>query len=451
MIKKIFAFILLIVIIGGILFIAYWFFVLRSSDKFTLYRESGEVFYKRDEEEYKEMSSDEITLENGTYIKTSDGLAHIVFPDDSLMSIGKDTEIQITFEGGKTTINQIVGNTWHRIKEISSGEEYEVQTPTTLAAVRGTKFAIEVYDEQDGYTNAYSVLNNIEISQVGKENDEGILKNTQDLAEGKFATIYPFDKVARIEIIDIPGEIKNTKWFKRNVIIDKEFDKKRPGRFVKDIRHLEEIKNLESPDEISEQASSILGIEIESIDPSLEDFMSEMRGKYDISVVGDEACIHINSDYFENDLLRLEKYEPELGDDYFLIRDYLDELADFCYDNTLTQKEKEVLSEYLDLSETVDAEFGPDPEFEAVLQERLDYYLIMSEDGGKATCKRHLATTVDDIVEELTAIEEKYGVEPQVGEETRPVLTEIRNACRDGMITHEEMQKIEPLFPDKQN
>lgn len=109
-----------------------------------LYREFGEVFYTGVGQTEAKLDANltNTLIEPGTQIRTLEGSAYVLFPDNSMLSIDKNTTIVIEYSKEKVSILQTLGNTYHRVKTLESGQQYEVRTPGTLAAVRGTKFAV---------------------------------------------------------------------------------------------------------------------------------------------------------------------------------------------------------------------------------------------------------------------------------------------------------------------
>lgn len=115
-----------------------------SDEIITLYREFGDVFYTNPGSTETKLSSEVTSARvfSGSEVRTQEGSAYILFPDNSMMSIDKNTTLVIEYSKEKVSILQTLGNTYHRVKTLESGQQYEVRTPGTLAAVRGTKFAV---------------------------------------------------------------------------------------------------------------------------------------------------------------------------------------------------------------------------------------------------------------------------------------------------------------------
>jgi len=94
----------------------------------------------------------------GDTIRTGPGAtAEITYFEGSSVRIEAGTELVIealaTEADGGTVIAmaQAIGRTWHVVtKLLTPSSRYEVRTPTSAASVRGTIFAVEVRNEDDG-------------------------------------------------------------------------------------------------------------------------------------------------------------------------------------------------------------------------------------------------------------------------------------------------------------
>lgn len=192
-----------------------------------LFKESGKVYFKKDTaSSYQLMTENQMPIDNGFYVKTEDGLAHVVFPDNSMMSVSENTEIEITFTGNKTTILQSIGDTYHRVQKLQAGAEYEVRTPGTLAAVRGTKFAVS-YNPKAKKTKV-SVTEHV--VTVTRFDDTQPTSTSTPLASGKPVSVTlgmtatvdtskPQGTVPPVEPTKNDLTIKT--WLERNDLIDK--------------------------------------------------------------------------------------------------------------------------------------------------------------------------------------------------------------------------------------
>jgi len=109
-------------------------------------------------------------------VKTGDNTtSSIILFESSIIRLDSNTEVmlkEIIQEAGKTsvTIQQDAGRTWNTVLKVSGIDDYDVQTPTTVASVRGTSF--DVYIQLDNITvgvgrGVYIQLDNITVG-VGR-------------------------------------------------------------------------------------------------------------------------------------------------------------------------------------------------------------------------------------------------------------------------------------------
>lgn len=161
----------------------------RTENSFTVLVDEGDVFYG-DGKKFTRINDQQIELHNGTFIKTDLGKAQIILADNSVITIDQFTSIQITTETKKTTISQLYGKTWHRVRELIELGEYRVETDNTVAAVRGTVFGVVVGG--DGSTEVYGVEDELEVIKGFKKPDGTweILEKTE-LVHGNKAFIQP--------------------------------------------------------------------------------------------------------------------------------------------------------------------------------------------------------------------------------------------------------------------
>jgi hypothetical protein len=79
------------------------------------------------------------------------GRVRVRMIDDSLLSIGANSELRITAHDSKSHKTQIelgYGLLRAQIKKLAAGEVFEVRTPTAVAGVIGTDFGIDASDPQ---------------------------------------------------------------------------------------------------------------------------------------------------------------------------------------------------------------------------------------------------------------------------------------------------------------
>ena len=134
----------------------------------VVFKESGDVSYKvPSAADYVQMTSSSTEVPNLTSIRTTTGRGTVLLPDNSVISLSDNTEISINVNDTSTSIFQSVGNTYHRVQALVSGKSYEVQTPGTVAAVRGTKFAIG-FDKNKNITKVAVTEHKVAVARIKK-------------------------------------------------------------------------------------------------------------------------------------------------------------------------------------------------------------------------------------------------------------------------------------------
>ena len=116
------------------------------------------------------------TLVKGEKIKTdTGGKAAITFFDGSIIELNGGTEISLDELNSKSTtspkiikIGQKIGETTSTIvKLVDPASKYDIDTPSGVAAVRGSKMFVRV--TSDGATNVYNIEGAISLTAQGKE------------------------------------------------------------------------------------------------------------------------------------------------------------------------------------------------------------------------------------------------------------------------------------------
>lgn len=188
---------------------------------FTLYRTSGEVFYRQEQDNnFTSLTVDSVELPNNTTVKTANGKAAAILSDKSVITIKENTEILISSSSAGFNIKQFFGKTYHRVETVITGKTYEVRTPSTLAAVRGTKFAV-FYDEKTKESKVSVTENRVSVKETEDihststpDGDESSVEEGEtatvksDHSGGKGTTITSTDKEKEMkEFIDSEAEL----------------------------------------------------------------------------------------------------------------------------------------------------------------------------------------------------------------------------------------------------
>lgn len=219
---------------------------------FYLLKKNGSVMYKIPDGSYKTMMEDEIGLPYDSFVKTSDmSEAHVVFSNNSVVTVAPNSELQVKNENNNTEINQIIGRTWHRIQKLKAGESYSVKTDTAIAAVRGTTFDVEVKGAGQSQQAEISLLEGqIECKQLMNENGKKIEKVTKMVKANTTVNISDFNVNKGWNIRPIPAAKKSDSWYKENQEIDKMMDKGGPNA-VKDVKEMLKDKFIDKVKGIS--------------------------------------------------------------------------------------------------------------------------------------------------------------------------------------------------------
>lgn len=194
----------------------------------ALYRESGDVFYTNPNTSEKQLTADIKTVEvfSGTQIRTTNGSAYILFPDNSMMSVDSKTSLTLEYSKEMVTIFQTLGNTYHRVKTLENGQEYEVRTPGTLAAVRGTKFAV-LLDSVSKKTNVKVIESNVRVQKLDSSKpmtEKPVVLQEMIVPTGSQIDVREDVRLANetqlsSRVINAQ-EIKDSGWMEKNELID---------------------------------------------------------------------------------------------------------------------------------------------------------------------------------------------------------------------------------------
>lgn len=181
--KTIILILLIIVVICVAVFV--WFSLRPEAIKAQLVIESGTV-------QVKHMGETWVSAENGMSLYESDSVrtsnnssASIIFFKTSIVRLDSNTEVTLKelFREEKTsiTIQQDSGRTWNSVYKISGIDNYEIQTPTTVASVRGTAFVVIVWENYSTYygvshgiLNVSSVSNNVIQDSIDVSGNESV-------------------------------------------------------------------------------------------------------------------------------------------------------------------------------------------------------------------------------------------------------------------------------------
>jgi hypothetical protein len=230
--------------------------------KAQLIIESGDI-------QVKHAGGSWISAQNGMDLYQSDSIktgvnasASIVFFKSSIIRLDSNTEVNLqemmqNADGTNVKIKQDVGRTWNTVAKISGIDNYDVQTPTTIASVRGTAFVVIV--ESNG-TTYYGVEHGIlNVSSISN----GTIQDTIDVSGNKSVIIY-------VDMVDKSLEIKSfdkDDWILENLLKDEQL--------VMDIKE-ELYKRIE---QYIPELKELYGITDEELDVLIDGYL---LGYYDL-------------------------------------------------------------------------------------------------------------------------------------------------------------------------
>ena len=163
-------------------------FVTKETVPIRLILEEGFVTWKKEgDAEYTRVTNEETVLPNNSYVKTADGRGYVILPDSSSISLNRNTEILVSYTPKSVSITQLLGTTYHRVMSLSGGSSYEVKTTGTLAAVRGTKFAV-MYDEKNKKTNVVVTEHVVDVTALN-ETKQPTSESFRKVKEGETVTV----------------------------------------------------------------------------------------------------------------------------------------------------------------------------------------------------------------------------------------------------------------------
>lgn len=240
--KKFFTISAIIIVFFAIVGVGFLFLLPKKTDEFTLYKEKGVVYYKESGSEYKKLEQDTIKLKEGSFVKTEDGYAHVLFSDNSMVSIDKNSEIEFAkIQKNEKDLTQIVGNTYHRIQKLIGNKTYRVKSLTTIAAIRGTKFNLNVQNKN----NSSAFVNEGTVLFTLLDNNSNETNKIIELKAGQFIDLPVFTENEKYQAVQIPAYISSSIWFKRNLIIDKLFDESKSFEFIQNLSKNNDLLRLE--------------------------------------------------------------------------------------------------------------------------------------------------------------------------------------------------------------
>lgn len=287
-----------------------------QSKTFVLIKEEAGVQYKSGSE-YVTLEDEQIELPSGSFVKTDQAGAQILLADNSLISLDSKTEVQINISAGEIDLVQLTGNTWNRIEKLTSNQGFRVETPSVIAAVRGTEFGVIVSGEE--LSDVFVTDSEVTVGKAKRNGESVDFEDRNELTKGKW---YKFDH-GETQINEIPEEITQSAWYKKNELLTQLINALDKSKLRELLPSLIEQIPVESGDELGESTGP-------SIIPGLN--------LYDFS----QVCIEVKKAEFLEYRSVLDQQSaaiPGYGDYFKFIREYLDLMVEVCADDSLSDAE----------------------------------------------------------------------------------------------------------------
>ncbi|MBU0496724.1 MAG: FecR family protein [Candidatus Thermoplasmatota archaeon] len=171
--------------------------------------------------EVKHEGSNWVAATSGMLLYQSDALrtgddtfASVILFESSIIRLDSNTEILLKemiqqADTTNITIEQESGRTWNTIQKISGIDNYEVQTPTTVASVRGTTFDFNM--TTSGTTNVSVINGTVNVSRL----INGTITETIEVNENESVVVDPQSNVSLGKKPFVKDE-----WMLRNIVED---------------------------------------------------------------------------------------------------------------------------------------------------------------------------------------------------------------------------------------
>lgn len=132
-----------------------------------------------------------MSVQLGDELRTKDGRMRVVFQDDSVLNLAENTTLTVddqvfqpeqgTFKSLMKVIRGKVRATVGSVYQ-KPGAEYEIETPTAVAGVRGTTFIVS-YDENDNTTEVLGVRGKVHVRGLNERLGDGVFITAREVTE----------------------------------------------------------------------------------------------------------------------------------------------------------------------------------------------------------------------------------------------------------------------------
>jgi len=260
--KFIIIFTISVIVIGSIGAIFWYYTNVENVEKAQLVVEMGIVQIRHAGESWQTAKNGTLLIQTDSIRTRNNSAASVILFESSIIRLDNNTEITLEeiINIAKQTqikIKQVSGRTWNTLLKISGIDSYEVQTPNTIASVRGTSFFVEVLE--NGSTAVGVVHGNVTITRI--LNNESI--DTYELKEDELIYIDPLRMQEPLNSQPLTLE----DWIVQNILKDEEFiNVVKTDLWVRIEPYIDELKEK-------------FGITEEELEALLEGYL---RGYYDL-------------------------------------------------------------------------------------------------------------------------------------------------------------------------
>jgi len=228
------------------------------------------------------LATSGIALEVGWSVRTgAASRAVIIFMDSSVARLGENTEVRITkiTSGANSTVEleQLAGSTWNKILKLSGITEYTVNTPTAVASVRGTAFAVRLDAAND--TDVGVAEGNVTVGSVRTREEivAGVRKEIREIVAEKNITVQQAAVVRKAALETIEERaLQEDSWTRENRDLDQQ--------------HVQEIKT-----KLVAKYSNFISLaksQLKLTDQQIQDYIDGyIRGDYSIKRAIDQGII----------------------------------------------------------------------------------------------------------------------------------------------------------------
>lgn len=200
----------------------------KNNDPILLYVDKGDVSYKLPgETSFIKATTSPREIETGTYVYTGVGEATVLFPNNSSVALDTYTELLVKYDGQHVSLFQTLGTTYHRVEALVTGATYEVETPGTLAAVRGTKFAVK-YNKKKKETKVSVTEHTVRVSRLDETStstQERTELETKDISEGTTVQVHASStatSTSAFTTVQTKEDEEMNSWVEKNTLRDEE-------------------------------------------------------------------------------------------------------------------------------------------------------------------------------------------------------------------------------------